>query len=141
MSDLKDQIYGILQTPQLAGLATITEDGKPWVRYVMAMADETLKIRIATFTQARKVTQIQKNPEVHLICGVTDPQEMAPYLQIQGRARLDTSQQTRHNFWSDMIAPFFSGPDDPNYGVIEIIPYQIEVMSPGSYKPEVWTAE
>ena len=29
MPELKDKIFGILQTPQLAGLATITEDGKP----------------------------------------------------------------------------------------------------------------
>ena len=33
MSDLKDKIYEVLQRPQLAGLATVTEEGKPWVRY------------------------------------------------------------------------------------------------------------
>ncbi len=38
MSELKDRIYGILKNVQLSTLATITPDGKPWVRYVMTAA-------------------------------------------------------------------------------------------------------
>ncbi len=68
MSDLKDKIYEILEKPQLAGLATVTEDGKPWVRYVMAMTGEDLTMRFATCVNARKVGQIEKQPEVHLTC-------------------------------------------------------------------------
>jgi general stress protein 26 len=141
MSDLKDRIYKILAQPQLAGLATITQDGKPWVRYVMTAASPDLTIRCATFVSARKVKQVKKNPEVHLTCGVTDPQKMAPYLQIQGRAAINTSREARHGFWSDMLSPIFHGPDDPNYAVIEIKPYHIEYCSPGTFEPEVWKAE
>jgi general stress protein 26 len=141
MSDLKERILKILQQPQLAGLATITPDGKPWVRYVMAVGSEDMTIRCATFVHARKVQQIQKNPEVHLTCGVTDPQHMAPYLQIQGRATLTTSKEARHAFWSDMLAAVFSGPDDPNYAILEIQPYYIEYLSPGDHEPEVWKAQ
>ncbi len=141
MSDLKERILKILQQPQLTGLATVTQDGKPWVRYVMTVATPDLTIRCATFVSARKVKQIQKNPEVHLTCGVTDPRNIAPYLQIQGRATLNTAKDARHAFWSDMLAPIFSGPDDPNYGVLEIKPYYIEYSSPGSHEPEVWTAK
>jgi len=140
MSDLKTRILTILQQPQLAGLATITEDGKPWVRYVMTVASEDLTIRCATFVGARKVKQIERNPEVHLTCGVTDPGKMSPYLQIQGRATLNTSKEVRHAFWSDMLAPIFDGPDDPKYGVLEIAPYTIEYATTGSYEPEVWKA-
>ena len=39
-----------------------------------------------------------------------------------------------------MLAPIFSGPDDPNYGVLEITPYCIEYCTVGSHEPEVWTA-
>lgn len=141
MSDLKSQIQGILRQPQLAGLATITQDGKPWVRYVMAVTSPDLTIRCATHAMARKVKQIAKNPEVHLTCGITDPQKMGPYLQIQGRATLNTSQDARRSFWTDMLAPIFEGPDDPNYAVIEIRPYSIEYWTPGTFKPEVWTAK
>jgi general stress protein 26 len=140
VSDLKERIAGILMQPQLTGLATITEDGKPWVRYVMTLASEDLVIRCATFVKARKVKQIKENPEVHLTCGVTDPQEMAPYLQIQGRAKLNTSKAVRHGFWTEMLATIFDGPDDPKYGVLEITPYRIEYCDVGALKPEVWTA-
>lgn len=140
MSDLKDRIYRILERPQLCGLATVTQDSKPWVRYVMAVASADLTVRCATFVGARKVKQIEQNPEVHLTCGVTNPMNMAPYLQIQGRAALNTSKEARHAFWSDMLASIFSGPDDPNYGVLEITPYSIEYCTVGSHEPEVWTA-
>lgn len=140
MSELKERIYAILKEPQLAGLATITEDGKPWVRYVMIMASEDLTTRCATFVTARKVGQIENNPEVHLTCGTTSPTEMVPYLQIQGRAQLNTTKEARHAFWTDMLSQIFEGPDDPKYGVLEVTPYRIEFCSPGSYEPEVWTA-
>jgi len=141
MSDLKSRIQGILQQPQLAGLATITQDGKPWVRYVMTAGSPDLTVRCATHTSARKVKQIARDPEVHLTCGVTNPMKMAPYLQIQGRAVLNTSREARHGFWSDMLSPIFDGPDDPNYGVVEIKPYYIEYWSPGLFEPEVWKAD
>ncbi len=141
MSDLKDKIYKVLGKPQLAGLATVTEDGKPWVRYVMAMTAEDLTMRFATCANARKVAQIEKNPEVHLTCGVTDPFKPDPYLQIQGRARMTTDEGERHVFWNDMLSDIFDGPDDPNYGVIIVKPYRIEYCTPGSFEPEVWTAE
>jgi len=140
MSDLKERILKILQQLQMSSLATITPDGKPWVRYVMTTASPDMVIRCATFITARKVAQIKKNPEVHLTCGVTDPRNMGPYLQVQGRATFSTSKEVRHAFWMDMLAGIFSGPDDPNYGVIEIKPYYIEYVSPGSHEPEVWKA-
>ena len=140
MSDLKERIGSILQQPQLTGLATITDDGKPWVRYVMTVADEKLLIRCATFVTARKVKQIEKNPEVHLTCGITNPEEMAPYVQIQATAQLDTSKDARHGFWTEMLAPIFDGPDDPKYGVLVMTPYRIEFCTPGSHEPEIWTA-
>jgi general stress protein 26 len=142
MSDLKDRIYGILQQPRLSGLATITQDGKPWVRYVMAAASPDLTVRCATFASARKAKQIEQNPEVHLTCGVTDPQNMQPYIQVQGRASINASPEARHAFWSDMLSPIFNGPDDPNYAVVEITPYYIEYWSPGGgFEPEIWKAE
>ncbi len=141
MSDLQERIANILMQPQLTGLATVTEDGKPWVRYVMTLASEDLVIRCATFVGARKVRQIQKNPEVHLTCGVTDPKEMVPYLQIQARARLNTTKEVRHGFWTEMLASIFEGPDDPKYGVLEITPYRIEYCDVASFEPQIWTAD
>ena len=140
MSDLKGRILDIIRKPQLSGFSTVTEDAKPWVRYVMIVGDENMTIRLATFVKARKVAQIEKNPEVHITCEITDPMKMAPYLQIQGHAELVTDKETRHAFWSDMLKAIFDGPDDPKYGVIVVKPYRIEYCKPGSPEPEVWEA-
>ena len=64
MSDLKEHMLAIIRQPMLSGFATITEDGKPWVRYVMAVGTDDMDIRFASFVSARKVAQIRKNPEV-----------------------------------------------------------------------------
>lgn len=140
MADLKERILEIIKQPQLSGFATVTEEGNPWVRYVMAVGGDDMEIRFASFVSARKVKQIARETEVHLTCGVTDPTKIAPYLQIQGRARFTTEEGERHGFWNDMLKPIFSGPDDPNYGVVVVTPYRIEYCAPGKHEPEVWEA-
>ena len=138
MPDIQQRILEIVRRHHLACLATITPEGKPWVRYVVCEARDDLSIRFATFTRSRKVEQIQNNPEVHLTCGATAPADMKPYLQIQGRAEVHTDQAERHGFWKDSLKHYFQSPDDPNYGVVVIRPYRIELCTPGSFLPEVW---
>ena len=141
MSTLKDQIASIIIPLQLSSVATIADGGKPWVRYVMTIGRDDLSLRFATYARSRKVMQIVANPEVHITLGVNDPSMMRPYLQIQGRARFSTEAAERHGFWSEMLADYFSGPDDPNYGVVVVTPYRIELAQAGVPVPEVWTAE
>jgi len=138
MSELEHRIIEILRQPQLASFATVAGEGKPWVRYVVCLGREDMTIRFATFANARKVAQIEANPEVHLTCGVTDPADAQPYLQIQGRAEFVTDRAERHGFWKDSLKGYFKGPDDQNYGVVIINPYRIELCSPGALTPEVW---
>jgi general stress protein 26 len=140
MSTLKEQIAAIITPLQLSSLATLA-DGKPWVRYVMTTGKDDLSVRFATYAGSRKVAQIAANPEVHVTLGVTDPAIMKPYLQIQGRARFSTEAAERHGFWSEMLANYFSGPDDPNYGVVIVTSYRIELAQAGVPQPEVWTTE
>ena len=139
MTDIQQRILDIIHKPQLAALATVTEKNNPWVRYVVTVGDGNFSIRCATMIESRKVGQIQNNPNVHLTCGVNSLLEMKPYLQIQGQAHVTTNKEERHGFWNDMLAPIFTGPDDPKYAIIVIEPYRIEYCTPGSYEPEVWT--
>lgn len=125
MSDLKQRILEIIRKPQLTSMSTITEESKPWVRYVISVGNEDLTIRFATFVNARKVIQIQNNPEVHLTCGVRDLEVMNPYLQIQGKARFTTDKEERESFWNDKLNGIFKGPDDSNYGIIKDGFYEI----------------
>lgn len=138
MATLKDHILEIIRTPQLASLATVTEEGTPWVRYVMVTGDTDLTLRFASFLGSRKVAQVKKNPEVHLTCGVTSPESADSYLQIQGRAEVTVEEAERRAYWKEELKRYFSGPDDPNYCIVNVTPYRIEYMAPGSMEPEVW---
>jgi len=138
MQDLRERIMRIIGRPQLMEFATITEDGKPWVRYVLSFGSKDMTIRFSSFASARKVKQIAANPEVHITCGVIDPTKMAPYLQIQGMARYTTEKEERYALWNDMLKPIFSNPDNPNYGIVIVAPYRIEYCTPGVFVPEVW---
>ena len=137
MPNLKDRILDVVKAPFLAGLATTTKDGKPWVRYVMVEASGDLTFRCSSLVNARKVAQIESNPEVHLTCGISLPTDMGPYLQIQGRAEFRTDSEARHAFWSDRLSAVFQGPDDPNYGVVVVHAYRIELWHVG-VEPEFW---
>ncbi|NOZ13984.1 MAG: pyridoxamine 5'-phosphate oxidase family protein [Acidobacteria bacterium] len=138
MNQLKEKIMKILTPHQLMCLATLTKEGKPWVRYVTGEAPDDETIRIATFSNSRKVAQIQNNPEVHITCGFTIPEQSRGYLQIAGTAQVSNSEEDRNLCWHDGLKEYFKGPDDPLYSVIFVHPYRIEYMGPGAMKPEVW---
>ena len=137
MSDTKSKIQAILAGPKLASFATVTEDGRPWVRYVVVMTDEELNLRFATFVESRKVAQIRNNPNVHVTLNGSLETE-SPYLQIEGTARVTTDQEERNAFWSEMLARYFEGPEDPKYAIVIVEPKRIEYWSFEDFAPEVW---
>lgn len=138
MSELRDKIYDLLKEPQVVSLASIAEDGKPWVRFVVASVSEDLVVWIATHTDSRKVAQINANPNVHITCGSTDLANMGPYLQIDGLATVTADDNVRDALWSAELENYFEGPKDPNFSVVEIVPEMIEYWSPGKMEPEVF---
>lgn len=138
MNDLEKKILDIIGKPHMAGFATVTEEGKPWTRYVMPVASQDMTIRFSTFLNSRKVSQIRRNPEVHLNCGVVDPMVWKSYLQIEGRAEITIDPDEKKAFWNDEIAKIFKGPDDPDYAIVIVRPYRIELNTIGNFKPEIW---
>ena len=138
MSDLKDKIFEKMKEHTLASFATVTEDGKPWTRYVVVKADEQLNIWFATFVNSRKTLQVANNPEVHLTLGVSDPQTAVSWLQVQGRAELLADAETKNAVWFDHLSSIFNGPDDPNYVVCKVKPYRIEYFMMNMPTPEIW---
>ncbi len=138
MSDVKQLILEVVRKPHLSSFATITENGRPWVRYVVASTSDDVTIRFATDKRSRKVTHIQKNPDVHMASGVTDPANAKAYVQIEGTAEFVTDQAEREAFWHDDLKRYFSGPDDPNYGIVMVTPRRIEHYTMGKFEPQVW---
>jgi general stress protein 26 len=137
MSDVRERIISVAKDLQLSNFATVTEDGRPWVRYVMAKGDSDLTFRFCAHLDSRKIGQIRKNPAVHLTMGVTSIETARNWLQVQGRAEVSTDLDERSAFWFDDLKHYFSGPDDPNYSIIIIRPSRIELGTMGSMTPEV----
>jgi general stress protein 26 len=138
MRDLQQRIFNISKELQLINFATITEDGKPWVRYVMANADSNLAYRFCTHLGSRKISQIKKNPHVHISMGVANLETAKNWLQVQGTAEVSLDRNERHSFWFDELKNYFSGPDDPNFCIIIVRPSRIEFGTMGNITPEVW---
>ena len=128
-----------LEPTAVWSMASITTDGRPWVRYITPQAvDDDLVIWGNTFTGARKLEQIAVNPEVHLTVGVKDLGTATTYLQIEGRAEIISDPQLKARWWDDRLKAVYSGPDDPMYLVLKIVPYRIELQKMGPFPPEVW---
>ncbi len=138
MADVKDRILELLSKPKLAALATMTPDGRPWVRYVTMFTTPDLTLRFATFAESRKAMQIAANPAVHLTVGVENAATAEHWVQVEGRARISGDKREREEFWNDGLKAYFDGPDDPNYVVGIIVPDCIEYMKMSSMKPEIW---
>lgn len=131
-----------LEPAAVWSLASITTDGRPWVRYVTPqVVDDDLVIWGNTFAHSRKVAQIAANPEVHLTVGVKDMASASSYLQVEARAELLTDPQVKTAVWADYMKAVYSGPDDPNYVVLKIIPYRIELQTLAPKPPVVWERE
>ena len=138
MSDLKQRIIDAAGEMQLVNFATVKDDGKPWVRYVMAKADSDLVFRFCTHLESRKVSQIKNNPNVHISLGVSSLETAKNWVQVEGTAEVTTDRAELDAFWFDDLKNYFSGPDDPGYSVVVIRPSRIELGTMGSMAPEVW---
>jgi general stress protein 26 len=136
--ELKEKILAKFTGPTLSSLATITEDGKPWMRYVISQMDENLNLWVAAFINSRKVAQIHKNPEVHLTAGVNSIETAESYVHIQGRTEILTDEETKNKVWYEHLQDIFSGPNDQNYSVLKITPYRIELQEEAPVSPKVW---
>lgn len=140
MSDVKAQVKARFEGPTLTVLATITETGAPWARYVMCTADEDLNLRFATHSCSRKVAQIKIDPTVHLTGGVDSLESAESWYQIAGQAEILDDPEEKQAFWNPGLEQFFKGPEDPNYYVIKIVPEKIEFATMASMDVEVWEA-
>jgi len=140
MKDITKRILKVFEKEPLIGsFATVTEEGKPWVRYIsLDVNKEDFSIQFATFIHSRKVKQIEKNPEVHITCGDVDLENPSDYLQIQGTATVSTEQKDKDALWNEMLAQYFQTPTNPDYAVVTVKPYRIEVWGLEMMEPLVW---
>ncbi len=128
MSDIKQRILDLAPGLQLVSVATLTEKGAPWVRFVAGRMQPDLSVWFSTYLDSRKIAQIRANPLVHATLGANDFSAQK-WLQIEGNAEISTAEHDRKACWFDGLLAYVSGVDDPNYAVVKIIPHRIEIGS------------
>jgi general stress protein 26 len=88
-----------------------------------------------TSTSSNKVTQIKQNPNVEFTYQFSDNDEDC-CIRILGKAKIikdkniKTSIAKRIGFFSD----YWSGPEDPDYTLLEILPDELGYVSPSGMK-------
>ncbi|TYS46301.1 pyridoxamine 5'-phosphate oxidase family protein [Bacillus infantis] len=127
INDVKDKVLKILEDNKIGTLATV-KSNKPHTRYMTFFNDE-LKLYTATSKETDKTEEIEENPNVHILIGYDGEGLGDEYLEIEGRASVNASEELKEKVWNDHLKPWFDGPNDPNYIVLEIQPTDVRVMN------------
>lgn len=131
--DLKDKILEVIKGQKLASVATIAEESDqifPAVRYMRATGSEDLTLSAFTKIDTKKVSQIEKNPNVALmIASEGDPTR--PYVAIRATAEVHKDPEMKRRLWGPHLEKFIKNPEDPMYVAIRFIPSRIEYYSKG----------
>ena len=139
-TELKNKIFGLINKSQLASFGTM-KDGKPWIRYMILTGEPDLTLYTTTFSNSRKVEQIKKDPNVHIIIGGDQEHFKNPHINIQGIVQILTDLDTKKRHWCEHLKIFFSGPEDSNFSVIKISPQLIEYTCGDALTPEIHIVE
>lgn len=122
---VKDAGYGCLAT---------VENGKPRVRPMMPHLNDDGKLLLALLSHSRTIPQIKQNPKVEM-CYID--RKMC-FCRIAGTAVVSEDVGKKEIVWNNipMLRNYFSGPQDPNYVLLEIDSETIETMTPTQKAPD-----
>ena len=130
----KEEIIDLIKDAGFGFLAT-TENNQPRVRPMMPYLTDEGMLLIALLPHSRTIPQIKKNPLVE-ICYVD--RKMC-YCRITGKASLSEDVEKKESVWNNvaMLRQYFSGPQDPNFKLLEVDTGTVEAMSPTQRDPDV----
>jgi len=128
----KDEVIDLIRDAGYGVLATV--DGKiPRVRPMMPYLTEDGNLLLAVLPNCRTIAQIQANPNVEL-CYLDRKMNFA---RVSGKTTISKDLDKKTVVWDNipMLRQYFSGPEDANFTLIEIITGEVEVMTPQLQKP------
>lgn len=123
-NDLEQRILKALDDNRFGSFGTIEAGNKPKVRY-MAVFHEGLKILLATDRKTHKVEELENNPNVFLLLGY-EAGGSKDILEIEATASVTKDDALRAKVWNRELERWFTGPDDPDYVILELNPDRIE---------------
>ncbi|WP_055107743.1 pyridoxamine 5'-phosphate oxidase family protein [Paenibacillus ihumii] len=133
-AQLEQNIIQAIEKNKFCAMGTV-ENGKPKVRY-MAIYNEGMSIHLATNRKTHKIEELRDNPNVCLLLGY-ELGGTKEVVEIEGTCEITKNAQLRQQVWNDDLRPWFAGPDDPNYVILDVTPTRIEYTAHGS-DPQMW---
>ncbi len=133
-NQLKEKIQTVLEENKVGTLSTV-EKNKPHARY-MTFFNEDFKLFTATSSDTHKTEEIETNPNVHILLGYDGEGFGDSYIEYQGTATVREDKETKKKIWNEHLKPWFDGPEDPKYVVLEIDPTRIRLMNNKGNPPE-----
>ena len=135
--DMKSEALSHLAGYSSVMLATV-DASRPHVRPVTLIEYDNA-YWIETGTTSAKTRQIRDNPKVEL-CLVFADGTNSGYVRLAGRAKIVTDAATRERVSShtEFFKDYWSGPDDPSFTLLHIVPEAVEYMRPGEMEPHMF---
>ncbi|MBW3491013.1 pyridoxamine 5'-phosphate oxidase family protein [Bacillus sp. FDAARGOS_1420] len=132
---LKEKIATIIQGQRTGILSTVRND-KPHGAFMMFFHEDFV-LYVATDRNSKKITDIEKNPNVHVLLGREGKKLDKDYIEVEGIASIEEDQTLKNKFWTNSLKRWLLGSEDPNYVLIKINPDTIYYIdSAGATEPE-----
>ncbi|MBS2968022.1 pyridoxamine 5'-phosphate oxidase family protein [Metabacillus sp. KIGAM252] len=125
--ELREQIVKLIDQNKIGTLATV-KNGKPHSRY-MTFFNENLTLYTPTDIETHKVEEVDENPNVHILLGYDGEGFGDTYVEIEGKASIEKSEELKQRLWDDNMKMWFDGPHDDNYIILKITPDHIRLMN------------
>ncbi|MCX5897121.1 MAG: pyridoxamine 5'-phosphate oxidase family protein [Proteobacteria bacterium] len=132
---LRKQIVEFVGTYQYSNLITIDENGIPKGRMMENLPlKEDLVFYFATGAQSNKLKEIKKNPSASVF--VYRPADHSSVSAL-GKAEIVTDDATRKQYWKEKWTAYWkTGPTDPAYVLIRIVPKKVVLLDYATHKQE-----
>ena len=129
----KDDAIDLIKDAGFGFLAT-TEGKQPRVRPMMPYLTDDGDLLLALLSHSRTISQVKENPIVE-ICYVD--RKMA-FCRVTGKGSISDDLEKKEIVFNNipMLRQYFSGPQDPNFTLIEIKTESAEAMTPSQKSPD-----
>lgn len=133
--ELRKKIVEFFGTYQYSNLITIDENGIPKGRMMENLSlKEDLVFYFATGAQSNKLKEIRKNPSASVF--LYRPTDHSS-INALGKAEIVTDDATRKQYWKDKWTAYWkTGPTDPAYVLIRIVPKKVVLLDYATHKQE-----
>lgn len=134
--ELKKKIVEFVKTYNYSNLITIDENGIPKGRMMENLPlKEDLVFWFATGAQSNKLKEIKKNSKASVF--VYRPADHSSVSAL-GKAEIVTDDALRKQYWKEKWSAYWkTGPTDPAYVLIKIVPKKVVYLDYAAHKQEV----